>query len=337
MAKSNKQALNAKVGDAEGLSISVKKKILWKPLIFFAVAFLYPIIFPNKYFLDVFVSCWIFAILALGLNIIVGAVGLLNLGYAAFFAIGAYTYAVLNIFFHVPFWVGLFIAPLVCALGGFILGFPAIRLRGDYLAIVTLGFGEIIRIIFNNLEITGGPNGLLGISRPIIHLAFGGMTLFFNFGVNPIGYYYLAVLIVAGIVFALYRLEDSRVGRSFRAVREDEIAAGCAGINVVNTKLLAHSLGASLAGFAGCIFAAKQGTVTPDSFDFILSVMVLAMVVLGGLGNFWGAIVGALTLGFLPELLRDFSVYRMLLFGIALIVIMLFKPDGLLSFKMKKA
>jgi len=314
-----------------------ERNIPWKPSLFFLAALLYPVIFPNHYFLDVFVSCWIFAILALGLNIIVGSVGLLNLGYAAFFAIGAYTYAVLNVFFHVPFWAGLVAAPLVCALAGLILGFPAIRLRGDYLAIVTLGFGEIIRIVFNNLEVTGGPNGLLGIDRPSIHLSLGHMRLFFNFGVNPAGYYYLLVLIVAGIVFALHRLEDSRVGRAFRAVREDEVAAASSGINVVNTKLLAHSLGASLAGFAGCVFAAKQGTVTPDSFDFILSVMVLAMVVLGGLGNFWGAITGALLLGFLPELLRDFSVYRMLLFGLSLILIMLFKPDGLLAIKLRKA
>jgi branched-chain amino acid transport system permease protein len=139
------------------------------------------------------------------------------------------------------------------------------------------------------------------------------------------------------IVFALNRIENSRTGRAFRAMREDEVAAASSGINVVNTKLLAHSLGASLAGFAGVIFAAKQGTVTPDSFDFILSVMVLAMVVLGGLGNFWGAIFGALVLGFLPEILRDFSIYRMLLFGLALILVMIFKPAGLLAVRTRRS
>ena len=157
-----------------------------------------------------------------------------------------------------------------------------------------------------------------------------------SFGVNPRPYYYLAVFLVVMVIFALYRIEHSRVGRSWRAIREDEIAASTCGINVLNTKLLAHSIGASLAGFAGCIFAAKQGTVTPDSFDFILSVMVLSMVVLGGLGNFWGAILGALVLGFLPELLRDFSVYRMLLFGLALILMMLFRPEGLLGGSVKR-
>jgi len=299
-----------------------------KPVLFFLLVLAYPVIFPDKYFLDVFTGCWIFVILALGLNIIVGSVGLLNLGYAAFFAIGAYTYALLNAFCGVPFWAGLLIAPCVSALAGFVLGFPAIRLRGDYLAIVTLGFGEIIRIVFNNLEVTGGPNGILGIDRPVIWLPGGGR---FSFGVDPLPYYYLLVAIAMFLLFALRRIEHSRIGRAFRAVREDEVAAASSGIHVVNIKLLAHSLGASFAGFAGCIFAAKQGTVTPDSFDFILSVMLLAMVVLGGLGNYWGAVLGALLLGFLPEILRDFSVYRMLLFGLSLILIMLFRPAGLLG------
>ena len=312
-------------------------KLPWKPIIFFAAVLLYPVIFQNTYFIDVFVTCWIFVLLALGLNIIVGSAGLLNLGYAAFFAVGAYTYAILNVYFGVPFWVGLVIAPVMCALAGFVLGFPAIRLRGDYLAIVTLGFGEIIRIILNNLKVTGGPNGLLGIDRPHMWVPTGIFSGHIeSFGINPRPYYYLLVILVIVVVIVLYRVEHSRIGRSWRAVREDEVAAGCSGINVVNTKLLAHSMGASLAGFAGCVYAAKQGTVTPDSFDFILSVMVLSMVVLGGLGNFWGVIMGALVLGFLPELLRDFSVYRMLLFGLSLILMMLFRPEGLLRGKVKK-
>jgi branched-chain amino acid transport system permease protein len=255
----------------------------------------------------------------------------LNLGYAAFFAIGAYTYAVLNVFFGVPFWAGLLIAPLSCMAAGLILGFPAIRLRGDYLAIVTLGFGEIIRIVFNNLDVTGGPNGILGIAHPVLWIPNSMGGFFYNFGVNPLPYYYLLVLLILLFVFGLHRLEHSRIGRAFRSVREDETAAASSGVPVLNIKLLVHSLGASLAGFAGCVYAAKQGTVTPDSFDFILSVMILAMVVLGGLGNFWGAILGALVLGFLPEILRDFAAYRMLLFGIALVVIMLFRPGGILG------
>jgi len=314
-----------------------KKSIPWKPIGFLIAALIYPLIFRNTYYLDVFVTCWIFVLLALGLNVIVGSAGLLNLGYAAFFAVGAYTYAILNVYFQVPFWIGLIIAPCACAFAGLLLGFPAIRLRGDYLAIVTLGFGEIIRIILNNLEVTGGPNGLLGIDRPYFWIPTGGMTgSFMSFGVNPRPYYYLAVFLVVLMIFALYRIEHSRVGRSWRAIREDELAAASCGINVLNTKLLAHSIGASLAGFAGCIFAAKQGTVTPDSFDFILSVMVLSMVVLGGLGNLWGAVLGALVLGFLPELLRDFSVYRMLLFGLALVLMMLFRPEGLLGGRVRR-
>jgi len=311
-------------------------KIHWKPVVFFALALIYPLVFQNNYFLDVFVGCWIFVLLALGLNVIVGSAGLLNLGYAAFFAVGAYTYAILNVYFNVPFWIGLVLSPLMCALAGFLLGFPAIRLRGDYLAIVTLGFGEIIRIVLNNLEVTGGPNGLLGIDRPVVWIPQGGESPWFSFGVSPLPYYYLLVLLAAVVIFFLHRIENSRIGRSWRAIREDEVAAASCGIHVLNTKLLAHSIGASLAGFAGCIFAAKQGTVTPDSFDFILSVMVLSMVVLGGLGKMWGAVLGALVLGFLPELLRDFAVYRMLLFGLCLILIMLFKPEGLLGKRTEK-
>jgi len=250
----------------------------------------------------------------------------LHLGYAAFFAIGAYTYGLLNVHLGCPFWLGVAPASVVAGLCGIALGIPALRVRGDYLAIVTLGFGEIVRITFTNLEAwTGGPNGLLGIDHPRLWLPGQGIL---DFGVASAPYYYLvcvATVLVAGVCV---RLSRSRIGRAWRAIREDEVAASCMGIPVLHLKLLAQGCGGAIAGIAGAIFAAKQGTVTPDSFDFILSVMVLAMVVLGGLGSVRGAIVGALLLGSLPELLRGFEQYRMLLFGLAMILMMRLRPQG---------
>ncbi|HTL46657.1 MAG TPA: branched-chain amino acid ABC transporter permease [Verrucomicrobiae bacterium] len=288
--------------------------------------FIFPLVNGNNYHRDVMVTAGIFMILALGLNVIVGYAGILNLGYAAFYAVGAYTYALVNIHFHMPFWAGIWVSGAAGALFGMLLAWPALRLGGDYLAIVTLGAGEIVRIALNNVdEVTGGPNGLLGIQHP---------TLWFpkmNFGVKPLPYYYLVFAIVGILVFMLRRLESSRLGRSWVALREDELAASCMGINPMWAKLSSFGIGGFIAGIAGCIFASKQGTVSPDSFDFILSVMVLAMVVLGGLGNIEGVLIGAFMLSILPELLRGFEIYRMLLFGVAMILIMLFRPQGLLG------
>ena len=286
---------------------------------------LIPLLDKNLYHIDLLVTAGVFVLLALGLNVIVGFAGLLNLGYAAFFAIGAYTYALANLHWHIPFWPSLLLSAFTSAFFGVILAFPALRLSGDYLAIVTLGFGEIVRIILNNLDsITGGPNGLLGINHPSIWNGY-------SFGVNPVPYYYLLLVLCVLISLALARLENSRIGRAWIAMREDELAAGCMGINLVQTKLFAFGLGAGIAGLAGCLFAGKQGTISPDSFDFILSVTVLAMVVLGGLGSIRGAILGAFVLTLLPEMLRGFQMYRMLLFGIALILMMLFMPQGLMG------
>ena len=283
-----------------------------------------PLVDGNAYHIDVLTVAWLYALLALGLNIIVGFAGLLNLGYAAFFAIGAYSYALANLQWGMTFWVGLPFSALVAGCAGVILGLPAIRVRGDYLAIVTLGFGEIVRIVVTNLEPwTGGPNGLLGIAGPVI----GGL----DFGVTSAPYYWLAFALVVLGVWMSQRLMRSRMGRAWMAIREDELAAQCVGIDTVRVKLIAHGCGAAIGGLAGCLFAAKQGTITPDSFDFILSVMVLAMVVLGGLGNPVGVVVGAVALTVLPELLREFAVYRMLLFGLTLILIMRFRPQGLLG------
>ena len=286
-----------------------------------------PLVNPNPYHLDVLTTSLLYALLALGLNLIVGLTGLLHLGYAAFFAIGAYTYGLLNLHWGWPFWMGWIPAAMVAGICGVCIGIPALRVRGDYLAIVTLGFGEIVRIAFTNLEQwTGGPNGLLGIAHPQVWWPGTGVV---DFGVSSAPYYYLVCLTTALVAGVCMRLSRSRVGRAWVAIREEELAASCCGIPVLQLKLLAQGCGGAIAGLAGAIFAAKQGTITPDSFDFILSVMVLAMVVLGGLGSIRGAIVGALLLGSLPELLRGVEQFRMLVFGFAMILMMRVRPQGL--------
>ncbi len=293
-----------------------------------AVFFLFPFFDRNPYHVDVMVTAGIFMLVSLGLNVIVGYAGILNLGYAALYAVGAYTYALLNLHFHMPFWPGLLASAFAAAFFGILLAFPALRLGGDYLAIVTLGAGEIMRIVLNNLDhVTGGPNGLLGIDHPSI----GFLKL--DFGVKSEPYYFLILGLVLLTVYALRRLEASPLGRSWVAIREDELAASCMGVDLMRAKLLAFAIGGFIAGLAGCVFAAKQGTVSPDSFDFVFSVMVLAMVVLGGLGNIKGVLLGAFVLSLLPEFLRGFEVYRMLLFGIAMILMMLLRPEGMLGEK----
>ena len=290
------------------------------------VALLIPALDRNAYHIDVLVGAGIFAILALGLHVIVGCAGILNLGYAALYAFGAYSYAILNLHANVDFWPALIISGLLTACFGMLLAVPALRLSGDYLAIVTLGAGEIVRILLNNMDgITGGPNGLLGIAHPVIPI------IGFKLGVKSQPYYYLVIACIVAIIFALRQLEKSRIGRAWVALREDELAASCMGINLVWVKLSAVGIGGFIAGIAGCIFASKQGTVSPDSFDFVVSVMVLAMVVLGGIGNLYGAIIGALLLSILPEFLRGFDIYRMLLFGLAMILMMLFRPQGMMK------
>ncbi|MBI3008308.1 MAG: branched-chain amino acid ABC transporter permease [Candidatus Omnitrophica bacterium] len=302
------------------------------PILLFLIVL--PFIDTNQYHIDVMTTAGIYVTLALGLNVVVGFAGLLNLGYAAFFAIGAYTYALMNLYFRWPFWAVLPVSAVSGALFGVLLGFPTLRLRGDYLAIVTLGFGEIVRITFNNLEWTGGPNGLLGIAHPTLifpsRLDWSHLKIF-NFGVESLPYYYLVLGMVIVVAFLLMRLDNSRLGRAWIAIREDEVAAATMGIDPTRLKLLAFVIGSAIAGVAGCVFAGKQGTITPDSFDFILSVMLLAMVVLGGLGSIPGVIIGAIILSVLPELLRGFAIYRMLFFGLSMILIMLFRPQGIVG------
>ena len=290
----------------------------------FIAILLFPVFDRNAYHMDLATNVALYGLLAMGLNVVVGFAGLLNLGYAAFFGIGAYTYALLNLYCHWPFWLGLPAAGLVSMFFGFLIGIPSIRVRGDYLAITTLGFGEIVRIVFNNWdEVTGGPNGLLGIARPSIGS--------WHFSVNATPYFYLVFILVVLTAFFLYRISDSKIGRALVAIREDELAASCMGIPTLQVKLIAFGISSFIAGIAGCVFAAKQTIITPDSFDFVLSVLILAMVVLGGMGNLWGAVLGAVVLGTLPELLREFAAYRMLLFGLLMILMMIFRPQGILG------
>lgn len=296
----------------------------------------------------------LFILLSLGLNIVVGFAGLLDLGYIAFYAVGAYVYALLaspHFNIHWPFWAILPLGALMAALFGVLLGAPTLKLRGDYLAIVTLGFGEIVRIFLNNLgapvNITNGPRGIARIDPISIgELSFGRTDTILGLAFSgPIKYYYLLLVMLIAVIFINLRLQNSRIGRAWEAVREDEIAARAMGIDTTRIKLLAFAMGASFAGVAGGMFAAIQGFISPESFVLVESVMVLAMVVLGGMGNIWGVIVGALLLSFVPEMLRytvqplqeyffgrmliDPEVIRMLIFGFALVLVMSFRPGGL--------
>ncbi|WP_061288585.1 high-affinity branched-chain amino acid ABC transporter permease LivM [Azotobacter vinelandii] len=286
----------------------------------------------------------IYAMLGLGLNIVVGLAGLLDLGYVGFYAVGAYTYALLSQHFGLGFWTCLPIAGAMAALFGFLLGFPVLRLRGDYLAIVTLGFGEIIRILLRNLtELTGGPNGIGGIDKPTFFgLTFErrapeGLQTFHGFFGLPydaadkvVFLYLIALSLVLLTLFVINRLLRMPIGRAWEALREDEIACRALGLNPTAIKLSAFTLGACFAGFAGSFFAARQGLVTPESFTFIESAVILAIVVLGGMGSQLGVILAAVVMILLPELMREFSEYRMLLFGALLVLMMVWRPQGLL-------
>jgi ABC-type branched-subunit amino acid transport system permease subunit len=286
----------------------------------------------------------IYVLLALGLNIVVGLSGLLDLGYAAFFAIGSYTMAFAASPFSgndFPFWPMLIVGACVAAVFGILLGAPTLRLRGDYLAIVTLGFGEIVPIVFRNAsEYTEGPNGIGGISKPEL--------LGFQFTTANAWPFYIAMMVILTLTLVgNYRLQESRLGRAWMAIREDELAAASNGVNTVTTKLLAFALGASTAGLAGVFSASKLGGVFPDSFDFTVSFTVLAMVVLGGMGNIWGVAVGAFVVYTIQSVILkqlnqffdsiqlpllkdiDFIQYQFLLYGLALVAMMLLRPEGL--------
>jgi branched-chain amino acid transport system permease protein len=311
-------------------------------LLIFAISF--PMLpGTSRYGLDLGILVLTYVMLGWGLNIVVGLAGLLDLGYVAFYAVGAYAYALLSTTFGLSFWICLPLAGILAAFGGVALGFPVLRLRGDYLAIVTLAFGEIIRIVLINwVSLTGGPNGISGIPRPTFFgLSFsagGGPGSFADFfGLEPspthrVVFLYYVILVLALLTnWVTLRLRRQPLGRAWEALREDEIACRALGINVTNTKLTAFAIGAMFGGFAGAFFATRQAFISPESFTFIESAIILAIVVLGGLGSQLGVALAALVMigGF--EAFRDLEEWRMLVFGGAMVVIMVWRPRGLVS------
>jgi len=300
---------------------------LFRPLVISVglFALVFPFLF-NISQVNIMVLALIFVVLGLGLNINVGLAGMLDLGYVAFFAFGAYTYGILNSQFGFGFWLSLPIGGLVGAIFGVLLGFPILRLRGDYLAIVTLGFATITHVVILNWEeVTGGAKGIANISRPGlfgIEMGIDGVTTYI---------YYLMIALVVFTIFITNRLKDSRIGRAWMALREDEIACVAMGIDMARTKLSAYAFGAFWAGLVGVIFAARNTYLHPNSFTFMESAIVLSIVVLGGMGSILGVIIAALVLILMPEYLRAFSDYRMLVFGAVMVLMMIFRPQGLIA------
>lgn len=339
-----KQKTRARVAaPAKTVSPVALKAVGWALL---GVAVALPIFWSeNRYVVDTATTVLIYVMLGWGLNVVVGLAGLLDLGYVAFYAVGAYTYALLSTQFGWGFWEALPVAGATAASFGIVLGWPTLRLRGDYLAIVTLGFGEIIRIILVNwTDFSGGPNGIASIPRPTFFgLPFKAPTddgtatfaSFFGLEYVPehriIFLYYLILALALLTNLLVRRLRKLPIGRAWEAMREDEIACKAMGMNVTNIKLSAFALGAMLGGFAGVFFAARQGFISPESFVFSESAIILAIVVLGGMGSQLGVVLAALVLVLIPEVGRDFAEYRMLIFGAAMILIMVWKPGGLLS------
>jgi branched-chain amino acid transport system permease protein len=300
-------------------------------------------LYSGRYVLDLGVLVLTYVMLGWGLNIVVGLAGLLDLGYVAFYAVGAYTFGILATTYDLGFWTCLPLCGAAAAFAGTLLGFPVLRLRGDYLAIVTLAFGEIIRVVILNwTTLTGGPNGLSGIPRPTLFgltfTAGGGEGSFADFfGLEPnltqraIFLYYVILGLALLTNWVSLRLRRLPLGRAWEALREDEIACRSLGINVTTTKLTAFAIGAMFGGFAGAFFATRQAFISPESFTFIESAIVLAIVVLGGLGSQLGTALAALVLIGGPEIFRDLQEYRMLIFGAALVLMMIFRPRGLVS------
>ena len=304
----------------------------------------------SSYSQSVLVDLLQYALLALGLNVVVGFAGLLDLGYVAFYAIGNYAFAIITagtfskaLFFgggiHLPpapvwhdwMWLLLLVGLVAAMVSGVVLGAPTLRLRGDYLAIVTLGFGEIVRIAARNFDsITVGPRGITSIPHPELHL-FG---LHYSFGLDPRPYYFLLLVLCALMIGVIMRLNHSRIGRAWVAIREDELAAAAMGVPTVRMKLWAFAIGASTAGVAGVVNASRVNFVSPGDFTLLISIFILSMVVLGGMGNVWGSIVGAAVIVVVPEVIRSavpsFQQYRFLVFGAVLVIVMIFRPQGLI-------
>jgi len=344
---------------SQWLPCEEKRQLIVKAV--FVLLILTALILPfysSRQWSDIATLALIYVILGLGLNIVVGLAGLLDLGYVAFYAVGAYSYALLSQYFGLSFWVCLPIGAMLAATFGLLLGFPVLRLRGDYLAIVTLGFGEIIRIMLNNMtQLTGGPNGIGGIPRPmlpmlqfepefdIVMLEFGRRAteggvpyhVFFdvpyNSSMKVIVLYLIALALALFTIFVVQRLIRMPVGRAWEALREDEIACRSLGMNRTTIKLSAFTIGALFAGFAGSIFGARQGHISPESFVFFESVIILAIVVLGGMGSQLGVMIAAVTVVLLQELSREFDEYRLLAFGLTMVLMMIWRPQGLLPMK----
>lgn len=321
--------------------VDYKSPLRWVIPLLMVIALLFPFV-ATKYLLTVAILGLIYVLLGLGLNIVVGLAGLLDLGYVAFYAIGAYGLALGYQYLGLGFWVMLPLGALLAALAGALLGFPVLRMHGDYLAIVTLGFGEIIRLVLNNwLSFTGGPNGISVPAPTFLGLEFGrrakdgGVPFheFFHVSYNPnlkfIFIYAVLVLVVLLVLFIKHRLTRMPIGRAWEALREDEIACRSLGLNHVLVKLSAFMMGASTAGIAGVFFATYQGFVNPTSFTFFESALILAIVVLGGMGSTLGVVLAAFVLTVSPELLRSFAEYRVLLFGVLMVVMMIWRPRGL--------
>ena len=314
--------------------VSLPGRSLRSRIISLSALLLVMIIMPlvsSFYQTNIMISALLYVMLALGLNIAVGLAGQLVLGYVAFYAVGAYAYALLNQAFGLGFWACLPVGGLVAVLFGLGLGFPVLRLRGDYLAIVTLGFGEIVRLtLLNWTSLTGGSGGIKNIPGP----GFFGQEL--EITGNTIYIYYLVLLAVILTILVISRLKNSRVGLALQALREDEIACEAMGIDLARVKLSAFALSSCWAGFAGVIFAAKTTFINPASFTFMESAMILSMVVLGGMGSIVGVVIAALILILAPEYLRAFSEYRMLLFGAIMVIMMIFRPQGLVTGERRK-
>ena len=322
----------------------IKDKLMAVPakyyiLVLLAFAVIYPMV-ANRYLVDVGITCLIYIVLGLGLNIVVGLAGLLDLGYIAFYAVGAYTYSLLNLNFGIPFWFCIPIGIGFGCIAGCIIGYPTLKMRGDYLAIVTMGFGEIIRLMLNNWDnLTDGPNGLYGMAKPTLiypSIADGGLT-WVTFHLKSLESLYFLVLGIAILtVIGVQRLDRSRIGRAWVAIREDEVAAELSGVPTMWLKLLAYALGASFASVVGGFFAAKLSYTNPNFFIFMESCIVLCIVVLGGVGSTPGVIVAAVILSAVPEIFRDLQSYRMLAFGAAMAAMMVLKPEGLIPATRRK-
>ncbi|MBW1894203.1 MAG: branched-chain amino acid ABC transporter permease [Deltaproteobacteria bacterium] len=322
-------------GKSEKLLVSqrlLKDRRFYAPALVILTLFIcaFPFLF-SMYQTTIMSTALIYVMLGLGLNIVVGLAGLLDLGYVAFYAVGAYSYALLNYHFGITFWIALPIGGILGAIFGILLGYPVLRLRGDYLAIVTLGFGEIIRLVLENWNaFSFGPSGIANIPRPSLF----GVEMSLQANINYL--YYILIGLVIFTIFVVNRLQNSRIGRAWIALREDEIACQAMGIDKAKTKLTAFALGATWAGMGGVVFAAKTTFINPASFTIWESVMVLCIVVLGGMGSIIGVIIGAMVLILLPEYLRAFSEYRMLIFGIMLVTMMIFRPGGIIPDIRKK-